>query len=415
MQMLDAILAFALTLAAAATVATIVIEILHRSLQLRRRNLAVIVARLAEELEGGPIALAADDRTAFLTGVLLNPVGPGGGDPASRDRVARFVDAAMDSLRRRTGVRAKVNGFLRWRDGRCLYDHVSLEHVLRRLADTRVVRAAVRDSTDRVTRELERIARRFEELGSAVGNGFRRKAQSASLVAGFVIALVANIDGLRIFDTYLGNNELTASVISQQAALERSYTDAVARLDAVLEDLSDASDEDPRDAIEVITDRVATARRQVDQLVDLGVPIGWRYYPACWDPEIPSRTGNALGANPHVDARCRAMPEPPAVAVDAPVPARIHATLGVDTAGIILWLVAIVVTGLLIGLGAPFWFDVAKRVNQIRHTTNAPHASAENRLSGRDANGDPDLRERIVRRVVSDTLADVAPGQAASG
>ncbi len=57
------------------------------------------------------------------------------------------------------------------------------------------------------------------------------------------------------------------------------------------------------------------------------------------------------------------------------------------------------------GLGAPFWFDVAKRLAQIRQGLNKATASAESRMSGRDANGDARQREEIVERVVNDAVA----------
>jgi len=66
----------------------------------------------------------------------------------------------------------------------------------------------------------------------------------------------------------------------------------------------------------------------------------------------------------------------------------------------------VIITGILIGLGAPFWFDVAKRLSQIRRGLKNPNSSAEDRLAARDANGDADERKKIVEDVVSDTIME---------
>ena len=65
------------------------------------------------------------------------------------------------------------------------------------------------------------------------------------------------------------------------------------------------------------------------------------------------------------------------------------------------WLFAVVLTGCLIGLGAPFWFDVAKRLAQIRQGLRS-RASDEVRMSGNNADGNAKERKRIVRQVVND-------------
>ena len=60
------------------------------------------------------------------------------------------------------------------------------------------------------------------------------------------------------------------------------------------------------------------------------------------------------------------------------------------------------VTGILIGLGAPFWFDVAKRLAQIRKGVQAEGASKEFRFSAENANGNAKKRQAIVHRVLTE-------------
>lgn len=62
---------------------------------------------------------------------------------------------------------------------------------------------------------------------------------------------------------------------------------------------------------------------------------------------------------------------------------------------------------MLIGLSAPFWFDVAKRLSQIRKGVQNENASTEYRLSAKDANGDSKIRKDIVEDVLSDAAGEM--------
>ena len=72
------------------------------------------------------------------------------------------------------------------------------------------------------------------------------------------------------------------------------------------------------------------------------------------------------------------------------------------------WLLSALLTGALIGLGAPFWFDVAKRLAEVRAMFGGK-SSAETRLSGNEANADPDKRRKIVAQVLADMVPETAP------
>lgn len=71
----------------------------------------------------------------------------------------------------------------------------------------------------------------------------------------------------------------------------------------------------------------------------------------------------------------------------------------------LVWLFKAILTGLLIGLGAPFWFDVAKRLARVRKAFGG-EGSAEERLSGEDPGADATKRRALVERVVADAGAD---------
>jgi hypothetical protein len=87
---------------------------------------------------------------------------------------------------------------------------------------------------------------------------------------------------------------------------------------------------------------------------------------------------------------------------------RIGKTALNDPAGFILWFLIVLGTGVLVGLGAPFWFDVAKRLAQIRKGIQSASASAEYRLSASNANGNYEKRKKIVKNVLAEAAGEAA-------
>ena len=49
-----------------------------------------------------------------------------------------------------------------------------------------------------------------------------------------------------------------------------------------------------------------------------------------------------------------------------------------DATGFLLWLFTVVLTGVLIGLGGPFWYDLAMRLSQVKQAiAGKPAGQAE--------------------------------------
>ena len=58
-------------------------------------------------------------------------------------------------------------------------------------------------------------------------------------------------------------------------------------------------------------------------------------------------------------------------------------------------------TGLLIGLGAPFWYDVARHLAAIR-TVFGGKGSGEEKHRGADATDDAGQRDKLIERIAED-------------
>ena len=140
-------------------------------------------------------------------------------------------------------------------------------------------------------------------------------------------------------------------------------------------------------------------------MTTLGVPMGWSIYPDCpygdetaW-LKSDQKCQSILKAKRDPDNRLLCWPGNDSIC------ASVLTTAYQDFFGFLLWLILTVITGMLIGLGAPFWFDVAKRMSQIRQGVRA-RASGEERMSANNADGDPDKRKKIIKNIVKDVVAD---------
>jgi len=443
MQLIDSTLAFVLTLAALATVVTVIMEACVRLSRMRKKNFIEVMKLLNDELGKGTLGMNEEDRWTFFVNVVQNPVkgaieqlNPGLEKLKLADRLAFF--GYEKNL-----VKGKFKCFLLFlrqlfgdnkRSG--LYTTVSLEYMLRCLVDSPPVKKASLAAGETIKAEFNRISRRYEELGSSVSASFKHHTQAWSIAIGIILAICANIDGLRIFEAYRVNPGLAASVIERQQSFldnweasqksQSELDDAMQVYEKAKADLLAAEKADPKNSEVIEKNRAAvktaeadmekmvglkdvqaTAQRAQQQLADLvalGVPIGWqRLYPNC--PYGDSADAWAMSC-----PKCKAIPMDKREINQGKnlFIVRLAKTFWYDISGFLLWLLATVGTGMLIGLGAPFWFDVAKRLAQIRKGIQNANASTEYRLSGSDANGNYEKRKEIIHNVLLDAANEAA-------
>lgn len=384
MELLDAALAFALTMGALATIVTIIMETGHRLIKIRERNLIRVLQTLGQELTW----LGEDERWKLVAHSLNNPGSGYQGLPEETPDHA--LGGAMMKCwwwRRITGV----------------YDAVSLEHVLRRVAELPTMKSLAAAHPERAAAELDRVARRYQEIRSGSSASFKRRAQMWSLLVGVAFALIANVDAVRIFNTYKTDNKVAAKIIAQQGKLEKSAEETEKKLAALKKaeeeqqaaetKLDDSKKQASKEQLKVLEKAVASAEEKVEKaqldaqaahksfhdLIQLGVPIGWDYWPYGFKDSPVEKTG--------ITAR-------------QPDAQNKHKYV----AGA-YWIFNVVFAGLLIGLGAPFWFDVAKRLAEVRKAFGGK-SSAEIRLSGKDEAVNTDDRKKLMGQIVKDVRDD---------
>jgi hypothetical protein len=454
MKLLDATLAFVLTMAAFGTIVTILMEAVHRILRVRKGRLILVLQRLNKEIDMGMFKeIAAQSRWDFIASVLNNPTRTKGNLP---DSDALNEAGGQLSLPRITGKQKKlevpaksdgsnetfwmntINSLGRWNGVRGIFEKVSLEHILRRFVDLDEVKSKVEQSHEKVKAELNRFARKYEELASAASADFKSRARFWSALVGIALAFTANINAARIFEAYMTDKDLVTRVIGQSEEIENQARAARESLRKLLSDNDGAKEPEDIDTqikakrntlkslnqdraraeasddaqklegldqeIKKIESEIASldqkkyaasqagkaeqaladAAAKLGSLSELGVPLGADYFPHC----IIRNT-----VNKHDNGWCLEGED------------KSSWTVVEWIFGTLTWFVITALTGLLIGLGAPFWFDVAKRIAEVRVMFGGT-PSTEQRLGGKDAESDPWKRQKLVNTVLRDVISD---------
>lgn len=366
MQLLDASLAFVLTMAALATVVTVIMEAGLRVARIRKKNFIVILSMITEEIRTRDLGLDDTQIWDFLVRVLKNPSEPTAEKLKARCRKIAGIQERLtylgpDRFAGKGWFRQGLT-FIRQIFGdpkrANLNDNASLEFLLRSLTESPAIRDAVARKADALTLAFNRIARKYEDMGAAVSASFKRQAQSWSMIIGIGLAVACNINAMTIFNSFLIDPALANAVIAAHEAQEAARETAPNQGDAQKGETRDTGQENPG------------AITQLVQLKQMGIPLGWRSCP---------------------DNIC-------------PWPIDIDDLENLKN--FFTWLIQTGLTGILIGLGAPFWFDVAKRMSQIRKGIQSEAASGEYRLSQSNANGDAAQRREIVKRVLADAAQE---------
>ena len=191
-----------------------------------------------------------------------------------------------------------------------------------------------------VTVAINDLAQKYDRFCSGATESFHNKSRAWSVVVSFVLAFALNIDAIHVFDSLLREAPLRQAIIDQQSHVEQALRAAEAP--------SQAAQVSPsgKDEFKEVHAILAQIQAKDAELLDAGLPIGLDVYPWCHQREDAGKAavdGKLLKQGRRfVDARC-------SPALNWP------ASLG----KMLAWVFSVALAGFLIGLGAPFWFNVA--------------------------------------------------------
>lgn len=381
MQLLDAAIAFALTLAGLATVVSIIIEIIHRALSLRSKGLRAMLEQHFDDVIVPVITTQVEKAIQ-------------GEDKKLADELKKLREDLIDKMTANPLVKLQKLSWLPKRAVKALsqYNEVTALDFLNRLPETEVFKYIKLRGNMTVNTRLKKFDKKYEEYEKAISNYFKRRAQLLSFVVGIALAITVNIHGIRLFERYLNDPELTATVIAQ--------TD---KIESAMESLQKMQVADP-DTDEENIKEIKTALNQYNELmgnfIGLGLPIGWEFYPNCPTDRNPVTLKNY---DPQCKTVLSSLPEGAAGKKSSSI-ARILKTAWRDPWGFLEWLFVAIITGTLIGLGGPFWFDVASKLGGIRRKLRGDGNATD---SGQSPKPDDD-HDALIEEITADSKSKTA-------
>ena len=168
----------------------------------------------------------------------------------------------------------------------------------------------------------------FDDVMDRVSGWYTRKAQLITLVFAFLVAFALNADTLTIVHQLSQDSTLRATVVG---AADKYVEEARQEAEAVQQD-------------EKVGLEDATTQELRNELQSLGIPLGWT---GKWE--------DADGDGRPEDLR--AFPNP---------------FKSGQTVPFFFKLAGLIITGMAVSLGAPFWFDLLKKISNIRGAGSAP-------------------------------------------
>ena len=364
MSIFVALLAFAAVMIVFATLVTVVVETFHKLFHRRRRGFqemmehfyrGALQARLpavGDTAEPAPEAEGAEaGEVRFAREIIANP--------------ACVSGARWGWLRRAWGIRSLFSSS---------FENLTTRQFVEQLARTEAGRALGELAEAELKRKLTQLSYEFERYGEAATDYFARRASAISVLAAIVVALAANVDAVRLFADLARDRSLAEKVVAELEIGELEAAWTAAR--TPVHDGVEPAETTPRDMAAEVMKRIQT---ESGRLASLGLPIGHDFFPYCRTRVMDDRCRRAAMAETPVSPEamvCAGPTADPGGAADwlgvprdgfcaiyrysAPVVSRIFTTA--DGLG---WLLSALLAGGLIGLGAPFWFDVYRRITAV--------------------------------------------------
>lgn len=315
MQWLNAALAFSITMLILSMVVSTLVETLHRLLRLRADGLETMLKQFFNEVLVPYLGSVATDlataRDQFVDQMMRNRAEP-------HTRTARLLQSQR-------------------------LQKIDVQQFMTRLGASHYG-DALRAATQRVGGELadtvlHDIAHQFEAFGQEASEHFQRRARLSSVLVALVLAWCANVNPYELLKTYLSNEQVTENVIALQQAAEARFLEQTTPAAEPSVAASSAGQTTPS-----AQEAWQAANKEIEQLRDLGVPIGW--------------TVTRL-QEVGFDYFCLFK-----VAVPTEISVRSLTAM--------FWLL---VGGVLIGLGGPFWFDAVRSLSSVRNVVGAKSVS----------------------------------------
>jgi len=312
MPYLDAALAFVLTMLA---VATLVTQILRFG-QFLAKTRAKVMKKMLEDYFKNELEPVINREVERLDSAATKAV-----TIAVTESVTTNLNTLANSLASNFKVDMIKNNLHFTDDEVKKLVEFSTEELKELLKRSALGKELLKELGDEAQTVFDELGKQYEVFGKRVTKSFRENARWWGTGVALVLAFALNIDTIFIAKTYITSEGMRQAVIAQQDALEEGYTTLAEQLEAE-QDKTEITREEFEQAF-------SDTQEQLDIFTSAGFPIGWSYYPYA-----------GLQGEPSEDYKDRD-----------------------NTLGWWLWVVGCILTGLLAGLGGPFWYDVVSGIS----------------------------------------------------
>ncbi|MEM6413002.1 MAG: hypothetical protein AAF683_15880, partial [Pseudomonadota bacterium] len=274
---------------------------------------------------------------------------------------------------------------------------------VQRLAETDIGKAFGEEIE---ARTLKALTRSFERFNAAANELFRKRARSLTMASAILLAFSVNIPATPLFRHLFENQDVSQTIINdiEEVAKEAGLIENGDEADTATAPATDDEAEPPLDEIvSIITETTGT----------FGLPLGYSeswIVDTCGEPTAPPE----LDETADIEDRLRHRLSPIT-----------HCT---GNENFWFWALNVLLSGLLIGLGGPFWYRVYASLSHSAQLVRAFHGNPRPETLGtgnkesqllhstmaEDAAGDGD-GETTKRTDVNDQLLDLFKTNLTSG
>ncbi|MFN1549377.1 hypothetical protein [Vibrio natriegens] len=183
---------------------------------------------------------------------------------------------------------------------------------------------AISNSKEALSLFLEEIANKFEALGDEATSYYTHRARLLSIFIGIILVFAINFSSVDVVKFLIQSESSRAVLIQQAEKVAVRLNEQIASTEQnILKAVSDSTDVPVFDADEF--------KKKIDESLDLlhqaNLPIGWNHVPwRNFDEEVPFWQN-------------------------------------------VSWFLSVFSSGLLVGLGGPFWFDTFRKLSSLSRAT----------------------------------------------
>lgn len=359
---LQVALALAVSMLIFSTFVSAIVELIHRTLTLRKHGMKVLIEAFYEKEVLGRLKsfVPADARDK---------------DNPNKEYRGRFLFqmwAGTDSTEpkasdyskvRRKKIGSKLSIPLPMLDGSV--DSMDVDDFFRRLAGTDVGKELSKSASAEVDALIEDLATRFEDYGKLATKYFRRRSQVISVLVAVLFAVLMNVNVVNLVREFYSNETLAQSIIDEADAAAANYQAQMAAIQA-----ASGGGETSTATLEEIKSGIENLNGDIQAAKELGLPIGWSdnifFNKSDIIGFLAASSENGVTSS---DIDGAETPKSVSPTGDNPWWATLFSTI--TTPDFWAWFLTSVATGLLIGLGGPFWYDMVKRLSTVNQFASA--------------------------------------------